>query len=388
MHRKKPRIALIGVTGYGRTHLHELKTLVTTGQADLTAATVINPKEAPEQMDWLRQTGVKIFPDYHEMLAGLRGQLDLCCIPTAISMHRPMAEAALSAGANVLVEKPLAGCPGDARAMVAEGERTGRFIAVGFQAVWSPLTARLLDAIHGGPLGRVRKIAVRGLWPRPLSYYARNGWAGRMRDARGIVNDSPANNALAHFLNLALLFSGPSPYRCARVCKVVAERFRANEIENYDTVLAGMTTDTGSEIFYAVSHATGETFEPRLDIIAENGTAMWSMTSGSLTVKGSPEQNLPGGANVESRAVMFAEVARSAAGDAGLIFPATEAMAHIEAIAALDGGDPIIDRRHDAVAHGSPENPVMILPGLANQIHRRAESFLEARSGVAWGHKC
>jgi predicted dehydrogenase len=375
---QRPRIALIGVTGYGRIHLDELKGLVSARKAELTAATVINPEDAPEQMAWLRQTGAEIFPDYREMLDRLGDQLDLCCIPTAISMHRPMVEAALSAGANVLVEKPLAGCPEDARAIVEAGERAGRFVAVGFQAVWSPLTGLLLDAIHGGTLGRVRKIAVRGFWPRPQTYFARNGWAGRLRDAHGIVNDSPANNALAHFLNLALLFSGPEPYRCARVKEVVAERIRANEIENYDTVLAEMTTDTGAEIFYGVSHAAGETFEPRLDIIAENGTAMWSMASGSLTIQGGPPQTLPGGGDAESRPLMFGDVARAAAGESGLIFPAKEAMAHVEAIAAFDRVGSIIDRRADAVPQGDPENPVMTLPGLAEGIHRRAEAFLNA----------
>jgi len=371
-----PRIALIGVTGYGRIHLDELKTLVNTRKAELTAATVINPEDAPEQMAWLRQTGAEIFPDYREMLHSFGNQLDLCCIPTAISMHRPMVEAALSAGANVLVEKPLAGCPEDACAIVEAGERKKRFVAVGFQAVWSPLTGLLLDAIHGGTLGRVRKIAVRGLWPRPRSYFARNGWAGRLRDSHGIVNDSPANNALAHFLNLALLFSGPAPYRCARVAEVVAERIRVNEIENYDTILAEITADTGTEIFYAVSHAAGEAFEPRLDIVGENGTAMWSMASGSLTVQGGPPQTLPGGGDAESRPLMFANVARTAVGENGLVFPAKEAMAHGEAIAAFDRTGSIIDRRNDARPQGDPENPVMTLPGLAELIHQRSEAFL------------
>jgi len=371
-----PRIALIGVTGYGRIHLEELKTLVNSRKAELTAATVINPEDAPEQMDWLLQAGVEIFSDYQEMLHTYRNQLNLCCIPTAISMHRPMVEAALSAGANVLVEKPLAGCPEDARAIVEAGERNERLVAVGFQAVWSPLTRRLLDAIHGGSLGRVHKIAVRGVWPRPQSYFTRNGWAGRLRDSSGIVNDSPANNALAHFLNLALLFSGPAPYRCARVREVAAERIRVNEIENYDTILAEITADTGTEIFYAVSHAAGEPFEPRLDVVAENGTAMWSMASGSLTVRGGQPQTLPGGGDAESRPLMFANVARAAAGENGLVFPAKEAMAHVEGIAAFARAGSIMDRRNGAIPQGDPENPVMTLPGLAERIHQRAESFL------------
>ena len=43
-----PNIVLIGVTGYGTTHLTELVTLHEKGLARLVGATVINPDEARE----------------------------------------------------------------------------------------------------------------------------------------------------------------------------------------------------------------------------------------------------------------------------------------------------------------------------------------------------
>ncbi|MFP4070205.1 MAG: Gfo/Idh/MocA family oxidoreductase [Verrucomicrobiota bacterium] len=118
----RPRVALIGVTGYGWMHFDEIRKRVERGHGTFAGATVINPGDAPEQMDWFRQHEVPVFGDYTAMLERLDGALDLCCIPTAISMHRPMVEAALRVGANVLVEKPLAGCPADARAIVEAGD--------------------------------------------------------------------------------------------------------------------------------------------------------------------------------------------------------------------------------------------------------------------------
>ncbi len=373
-----PRAALIGVTGYGRVHLHELKTLAEAGEVQVAAATVINPDDAPEQMAWLREHDVQIFDDYHSMLQTCRGEIDLCCIPTAIAMHRPMVEAALAAGAHVLVEKPLAGCPEDARAIVEAAERAGRYVCVGFQAVWSPLTRLLLDTIHSGKMGRVRRIAVTGVWPRPHSYFHRNGWAGRIRDAHGIVNDSPANNALAHFLNLALLFAGPAPDRCARVLAVRAERMCAAPIENFDTVLAEITTDTGVEIFYGVTHAAVESSEPCLQILGDKGRALWSMDRGEIQLDGKSMENVPGGHDQDSRPIMFEQTLRASGGGEGLIFPASEAIAHVEAVTAIQAAGETLDYRKQAEKAGDPDNPVYTIPGISDRILERAATFIES----------
>jgi hypothetical protein len=47
--------------------------------------------------------------------------------------------------------------------------------------------------------------------------------------------DSPASNALAHFLHLSLFFLGAGFHESAQPTSVSAELYRANRIENYDT---------------------------------------------------------------------------------------------------------------------------------------------------------
>ena len=54
------------------------------------------------------------------------------------------------------------------------------------------------------------------------------------RDGRWVM-DSPAANALSHFLQLPLYLLGPSMNQAATPVKVEAELYRANSIENYDT---------------------------------------------------------------------------------------------------------------------------------------------------------
>src|SRR3954463_10938818 len=107
--QKRPQLALIGISGYGRVHLQLARECEERGEVEIVAVTVINPQDEVENIAQLRARGCKIFSDYREMLRELRGRIDLCLIPTGIAWHARMTIAALQAGANVLVEKPLAG---------------------------------------------------------------------------------------------------------------------------------------------------------------------------------------------------------------------------------------------------------------------------------------
>src|SRR5690349_7475539 len=100
--------ALIGVAGFGRMHCADLLRLHERGEVQIAAATVRDESKAPERVEALRAAGATIFGDHREMLDKLRGQIDLCFIPTGIHLHEPMTLDALAAGANVFVEKPAA----------------------------------------------------------------------------------------------------------------------------------------------------------------------------------------------------------------------------------------------------------------------------------------
>src|SRR5690606_37279986 len=112
------------------------------------------------------------------MLREQRGRIDLCLIPTGIPWHARMTIAALRAGANVLVEKPLAGSIAEVEAVHAEEKRSGKFVAVGFQDLYDPGTAWLKKELVSGTIGTIQAVRFLGLWPRRRSYFTRNEWAG------------------------------------------------------------------------------------------------------------------------------------------------------------------------------------------------------------------
>lgn len=114
----RPSVALVGISGYGRVCLRWLEAMEARRRLRFAAAVVINPEEEREACERLRGLGVKLFRDWRE-LETLAASLDLCLVPTPIHWHAEIAVSALELGANVLVEKPLAGSLAQADAIQA-----------------------------------------------------------------------------------------------------------------------------------------------------------------------------------------------------------------------------------------------------------------------------
>lgn len=84
---------------------------------------------------------------------GLALKPDLVCIATYSDSHADYAIAAMEAGADVFVEKPLATTVADARRVVAAAERLGRKLVVGYILRHHPSWQRLITEARdlGGP---------------------------------------------------------------------------------------------------------------------------------------------------------------------------------------------------------------------------------------------
>lgn len=275
MNAFRPRVAVIGISGYGRVHLQLARACRDRGELTLVAATVINRSEEAANVAELESHGTSIYTDYREMLRRHAGGLDLCLIPTGIHWHAPMTVAALQAGANVLVEKPLAGSTAEVAAIRAAEEASGRFVAVGFQDFYEPGTAWLRAELARGAIGPLRSIRFLGLWPRTRAYFQRNDWAGRLEAEGRPVFDSPLNNAFAHFVMLSLYFAGVAGRPGSEVRLDQVELFRTHDIPSFDTGVARLTTDTGVALWFGASHASRTSLEPEILIAGATGTACW-----------------------------------------------------------------------------------------------------------------
>lgn len=95
--------------------------------------------------------GYPLTTDYAEALARLKP--DLVCVATYSDSHADYACAAMDAGADVFVEKPLATTVADARRVQAKALQTGRRVVVGYILRHHPSWIRLIAEARalGGP---------------------------------------------------------------------------------------------------------------------------------------------------------------------------------------------------------------------------------------------
>jgi len=184
-------------------------------------------------------------------------------------LHRGFTEAALAAGKAVLCEKPAAGSIDDVDAMIAARDAARLPVGIGFQDVYQPGVHELKRRILRGDFGVVLSASVLGCWPRGDRYYRRNTWAGKIRRNGRWVLDSPANNALSHYIHLALFQLGSTQHSSAVPVEVEAELYRANRIENYDTCSLRLTFDGGSHALIGLTHACANNMEPEVLIRTE-----------------------------------------------------------------------------------------------------------------------
>ena len=272
------RIAIIGVSGYGRIHLQLARESRDRGEIRITAAAIINPQDETAAIAELRGQGTEIFTDYAEMFRRHAGKIDLCLIPTGIHWHARMTIAALESGANVLVEKPLAGSVAEVEAIRRVEQRTGKFVAVGFQNFYEPGTVWLKRELQRGVIGDIGSVRFLGVWPRPRDYFTRNNWAGRLQVDGVAVMDSPLNNAFAHFVMLSLFLVGAETTAETPSLEGV-ELLRAHAIESFDTAVVRSLTARGVKLWFGASHASRETVEPEIVITGRHGQACWRYES-------------------------------------------------------------------------------------------------------------
>lgn len=239
----------------------------------LVAVTSSNPDRHPEMAEQLRSRGIAIEPSLDALLA--RDDVEAVWLPVPIDLHLPFSRRVMEAGKAVLCEKPVAGSVDDCDAMIAERDRHGLPLAIGYQDIWAPSTTALKQRILDGRLGRITSVTVHAVWPRDSKYYGRADWSGRLKRNGVWVLDSPVQNAMNHFINLALFLLGPSPAESAGVRRIEAELYRAREIENYDTASLRLHLEGGPACLVLLTHAAATTVHPTIRIDGDAGTAVW-----------------------------------------------------------------------------------------------------------------
>jgi predicted dehydrogenase len=136
------RVLVVGCGSIGRRHA--------ANAARLASVTVVDavPEQAAETA---RTLGVAVCVSIEEALAG---RPDAVVVATPHHSHLPIARAALAAGADVLIEKPLAATLDGIAEFLSEADRLGRRVRVACNMRFHPAIAALRRALRrvGRPL--------------------------------------------------------------------------------------------------------------------------------------------------------------------------------------------------------------------------------------------
>lgn len=247
------------------------------------------PDRFPRQAAELESRGIKIYTDFDLMLA--REKADAVWLPLPIHLHRSFCERALAKGLHVVTEKPAAGCIQDVDAMMDAERKAGKHVLIGFQDIYAAHTLPAKKMLLDGEIGTLEHVSVYASWPRDLNYYARNNWAGTLQVDGVWVLDSPLQNAISHYLNLAMFLIGPKLESSAVPTELDVELYRANEIQNYDTCAMRIRFEGAPPILVVLTHAAQQNQEAVVDIHGSKGSLRVDATG--CTFRGSSSASIP-----------------------------------------------------------------------------------------------
>lgn len=281
------RFAAIGIGGYALDHIRAVDWLAREKKTELTAVIALEAdrQKNPELVAGLQQRGVRLFDSIDHFFADGAGLAEVLTVPIGIHQHVPVSIQALQAGLHVFCEKPVAATVQEVDRLIEVQRSTGRRVAIGFQYIPTLSIQRLKSRICEGRLGQLLSASLICMWPRSENYYARNNWAGRLRLGDAWVLDTPANNAVSHFLFNLLYLISSDPQGAAEPVRVEAELFRANRIESADLTQLRFSTADDVDGYVVFAHCSRDRFGPVLEIVAEQGNVLWQGDWGETTIR-------------------------------------------------------------------------------------------------------
>lgn len=269
------RLILVGVRGFGQVHAERIARLADQGLVELVAA--VDPGVV---LDPPIVYGVDLYADLGEALSAV-GPVDVVVIAAPLGEHFPLANIALTAGADVYLEKPPVASLDDFRSLLQAEQRTGRVVQVGFQSLGSQALQMFADDAFG--IGSLVSVSALGGWSRTVRYWTRSAWAGRRSLGGRPVVDGVVTNPLAHAVVTALSIAGCR--RLDEVESVQTDLYRANAIESDDTSVVRIRTTRGLQVTCALTLCAPVEREPQVHIKGTLGRATFSYTADRVEVE-------------------------------------------------------------------------------------------------------
>lgn len=219
--------------------------------------------------DFAAEYKVPAYNNINELVIKERVDLAIVCTPHPFHLN-PTVEAA-NAGANILVEKPLASTLEDADKIIAACHHAGVKLGVISQRRWYEPVKRVKEAIEAGKIGKPVFGTINMLGWRDKAYYDADQWRGtwNMEGGGVLVNQAP------HQLDILLWYMG-------EIDEVYGHWQNLNHpyIEVEDTAVAIVKFKNGGIGNIIVSNSEKPGIYGKVHVHGENGASVGVQTDG------------------------------------------------------------------------------------------------------------
>ena len=232
--------------------------------------TAVCGRDKKRAQEFASRYRVKAYDDVKEMVS--KEKLDVVTVCTPHPVHKESTIDALKAGANVLIEKPLASSLEDCDAMLSTAREAGKQIATISQRRFYSPCMRLKETINSGKIGKPSLGTVFMFGWRDKAYYKSDPWRGTWKGEGGgvLVNQAP------HQLDLLQWFMGDEIEELYGIW----ENLNHPYIEVEDTALAILRFKNGGVGNIIVSNSQKPGIYGKVHIHGSNGASVGVQTDG------------------------------------------------------------------------------------------------------------
>jgi UDP-N-acetylglucosamine 3-dehydrogenase len=229
------------------------------------------------------------YANWRDLIDAEAGRLDAVSVASPSELHAEIGLAALEAGLDVIVEKPIATNLPDALRLRGAARETGRRLMVGHVERFNPVVATVREALEEGRIGRVLRAGAVRVGPSPR----------RIRDA-GVAIDLATHDLdlIQHLLD-------------RQVVEVYADggRFLHATQEDMLTCLARFAAAGESDEILGVLDVNWLTPEPRRELSLVGDSGMLRVDYSQQVVQLSvPDANRPISLPVRAEEPLLAEL--------------------------------------------------------------------------------
>jgi len=265
------RVGIVGFGFMGRTHYKCWKTI---DGVEVAAVCDVNPNieedtkksvgNIGDTKDTVDFSSLKLYSDLDEMLAD--AELDAVSITLPTHLHADCSIKALSAGVNVMCEKPMSLKAKDCQRMIDAAERSGKILQIGHCVRFWPEYAKAKEIVDSGQYGRVIAATFQRLGTAPK--WSADNWFLDEQRSGGMALDLHIHDTDY----VQYLFGMPRAV-CSFGAKVPAEGGLAHIVTQYLYDDDKVVTAEGG---WAMAPAFG--FEMSFNIVLEKATLVYDLT--------------------------------------------------------------------------------------------------------------